>query len=716
MLALEPDSPLALHNLGILRAGDGRNAEALDLVARAVDADPASVEARCNLGALLSAAGRTGDAAACHRQTLAFKPDCAAAFAGLGEVDAAEGRLDAALALYEQALAIEPELTPALTGLGAVLMGLGRPREAGERFALALALRPDSAPANYNVANALRALGRLEEAKGFFTRALELSPGFADAWTNLGNLFRDQGDLDQALACHQQAVVLKPAGPAVHQNLGQILRDRGDASLAREEFDIALRLEPDNVTAQLCRCMAELPMAYADEADIADSRARYAARLDALIAAYAAAPRPEAFARAVGASQPFQLAYQGLDDRDLQDRYGRFVCQVMGDRYGPAPLAGPPAPGERIRLGVVSGFFSAHSNWKIPISGWLSGLDRQRFEVVGYHTGVRQDACTEQARQLCDRFVQGPLQVEAWRARIIEDQPHALIYPEIGMDPMAVQLAGQRLAAVQCVSWGHPDTSGMPTMDAFLSSALMEPEDGQGRYAERLVRLPGLGVRLEPAAEAAAPLDRAVLGCRPSAMLFWCGQSLPKYLPQFDDIYPRIAREVGDCQFLFIGLPQRCEAETLFLQRLEDAFARHGMAGADHLVALPRMGKSQFMGAIAQADVVLDSLEWSGCNSILEGLGSAQPVVAHRGRAMRGRHAAAILKVMGVTETIAGSVDDYVALAVRLATDPVWRRAVGARMESARDALYGDDASVRALESFLEQAVRSPRPAAPTID
>jgi len=52
-----------------------------------------------------------------------------------------------------------------------------------------------------------------------------------------------------------------------------------------------------------------------------------------------------------------------------------------------------------------------------------------------------------------------------------------LLYSEIGMDGVAAQLL--RLAPVQCNNWGHPVTSGFPSLDYFLSSALMEPEDAK---------------------------------------------------------------------------------------------------------------------------------------------------------------------------------------------------------------------------------------------
>src|SRR5262249_25365707 len=157
----------------------------------------------------------------------------------------------------------------------------------------------------------------------------------------------------------------------------------------------------------------------------------------------------------------------------LQALYGAMICRIMAARYGSAPLPGPPAAGEPVRVGIVSGFFRQHSNWKIPISGWLAQLDRGKFRLLGYHTGRETDEETRTAAGLCARFVQGPLPVEGWRRAILEDAPHVLIYPEVGMDPVAAQLAAQRLAPVQCNAWGHPETSGFSTLDFFLSGDRM---------------------------------------------------------------------------------------------------------------------------------------------------------------------------------------------------------------------------------------------------
>jgi predicted O-linked N-acetylglucosamine transferase (SPINDLY family) len=360
-----------------------------------------------------------------------------------------------------------------------------------------------------------------------------------------------------------------------------------------------------------------------------------------------------------------------------------------------------------VRLGIVSGFFRKHTVWKILIKGWLSQIDRRRFRVFGYHTGGNEDAATKHAATFCDRFVQGPLSIDHWRQTILDDALHILIYPEVGMDAVSAQLAAQRLAPVQCNSWGHPDTSGFPTLDYYLSSDLMEPPEAQDHYTERLVRLPNLSIYYEPLDLQRMSLSRADLGLRSPATIYWCGQSLFKYLPQFDEVFPRIAREVGDCQFAFIQFQTSTYVTDLFRKRLEKAFTAFGLRAADYCVFLPRReDESWFVAAIGQCDIVLDSIGWSGGNSTLESLHHGLPIVTMTAPLMRGRHSMAILKMMGVEETITETVDDYIFTAVRLAQDLPWRMAVKNRIAENKCRVYRDSTCVLVLQDFLNSAAR----------
>ena len=112
------------------------------------------------------------------------------------------------------------------------------------------------------------------------------------------------------------------------------------------------------------------------------------------------------------------------------------------------------------------------------------------------------------------------------------------------------------------------------------------------------------------------------------------------------------------------------------------------------------------MAAIGQCDIILDSIEWSGNNSTMESLAQGLPIVAMTGAMMRGRHTMAILRMMGVTETITESIDDYVSTAVRLACDVPWRMAVQSRIRENRHRVYRDGTCISALEEFLNDAAR----------
>ena len=121
-------------------------------------------------------------------------------------------------------------------------------------------------------------------------------------------------------------------------------------------------------------------------------------------------------------------------------------------------------------------------------------------------------------------------------------------------------------------------------------------------------------------------MSRAELGLRHDASVFWCGQSLYKYLPQYDEVFgasrakPAIA---SSCSCAIAADPDHRTVR----ERLERAFAGVGLRAADHCVFLARLSQSKFVAAIGLCDVFLDSIGWSGCNSALESLPHNLPIV-----------------------------------------------------------------------------------------
>jgi len=373
-------------------------------------------------------AGRLAEAERLYRQVCAVDPNHFAALHRLGVVAHQLGRPDAA-DILTRAVALKPDIAEAHNDLGAVLGARGRFAEAAAAFERAAALRPDYAEAHNNLAGALRRLGKTEEAVTHYKRVAALVPNSAGAHNNLANALMELHRLDAAIAHYDRALALAPEFAPAHYNRGVALRGQSRFAEAAASFERALAIRPDFFDAKFAACMARLLIVYTDEAEIARQRAAYAADLRALCDEVERAARPGDFADVVGAHQPFYLAYQGRTDRALQALYGAMICRIMAARYGSARLPGPPGADEPVRVGIVSGFFRRHSNWKIPIGGWLAQLDRRRFRLFGYHTGRETDAETRTAAGLCARFVQGPLPIEGWRRAILDDAPHVLIYP-----------------------------------------------------------------------------------------------------------------------------------------------------------------------------------------------------------------------------------------------------------------------------------------------
>ncbi|MDY6902273.1 MAG: tetratricopeptide repeat protein, partial [Cyanobacteriota bacterium] len=529
-----------------------------------------------------------------------------------------------------------------------------------------LEIKPDLAEVHASLAEALEKQGNLLAAIKSYQKALKIKPQYAEARCNLGNLFKQQGDLEAAIESYQKALEIEPSFVAVYCNLGNLLKKQGKLEAAIEYYQKALEIEPEMARAKFFICIHQLPIIYKSVAEIELRRNNYQYHLQKLAQHYKKANSQQLrkAGEAIGLSQPFYLAYQGLNDRDLQKIYGEMIVRIMSNRY-PQWSKGITLtdlqPNEKIRIGFISGCFHRHSVWKIPTKGWVENLDKSQFELFAYHTNttLKNDGETVQAGKAFDKFTKGPLAIEKWAEIIQQDNLHVLIFPEFGMDPTTLQLGCLRLAPIQMTSWGHPNTSGLPTIDYYLSSELMEPEDAQESYTEKLIKLPNLSIYYQPQTIPPLEVTKKDIGIEEDSVMFWCCQSLYKYLPQHDDVFPQIARDLSKCKFVFIENQGEGVTEV-FQQRLQQAFEEFGLNHKDYCIFLPRMKARKFAGTAAIADVFLDSIGWSGCNSTLESIAHNIPVVTLRGEFMRGRHSMAILKIMNIEETIASNKEDYI--------------------------------------------------------
>jgi predicted O-linked N-acetylglucosamine transferase (SPINDLY family) len=673
-LALEPDNPFASYNLGKLLYTRGAYADAEERLTQALAVRPDFPEARIVRGYARRSLGRWRDAAADLAAGSAARPDDATALAVLAQIRLSQAAEDhqasrhaEAEAAYRKILADDPGNAAALHLLGVLTHELGRFAEARDCYRRLIALAPERADTHYNLGLVERELGQWDAAIAALSQALELQPNLARAHYALGHVLHELDRVDEALACYERA----------------------------------LALEPDFVEARWSATMAQLPSVYETEAQPARCRQRFATALERLEQWFASSPSAQGDA-AVGADQPFPLAYQEQDNRALLARYGALCARLMGhwqEREGlakPARRATRP-PGKR-RIAFVSSYFRHHSVWNSHLKGWLEQLDRRRFALFAFDVGRGEDAATAFARGHVDGYEAGHKDVRAWVEAIERVEPDAIVYPEVGMDPMSLRLASLRLAPLQAASWGHPETTGLPTMDYYLSAADLEPAEADAYYTEKLVRLPHLGCYFERSSAAAGALPAELAGA--GEPLLVCAGVPFKYTPEHDGMLAEIVSRLGDCRLVFFTHGNRALSERLGA-RLAKAFSARGVDYQRHVVFLPWQSGGGFQAVLRAASIYLDTVGFSGFNTALRAVECGLPIVTREGRFMRGRLASGILRRMGLESLVTPTEAAYVDLAVSLVQDRARRRSIAAAMEAARPRLYQDVEAVRGLEALL---------------
>lgn len=700
-IAISPGHTSALQHLGVIagQRGDFQQAEAF--LHRALELQPDSVDTHNNLGNLLMETRRLPEAEASYRRALELKPDNATAHYNLGVLLMETKRPPEAEASYRRALELKPDYPEAHNNLGAIMLEQERLDEAAASFRYALNLKPDYAEAHNNLGFTLLELGQLDEAEASCRKALQVRPNFASAHKNLGIIIRKQGRTEEAMESFLQALQFEPYNAEAHSSLGIALMELGKREEARTSFSQALLHNPNIVEARWSLTMAQVPAVAGTHEEIEASRAKYLDEIDEL-KAWFDNEKKELGYQAVGIAQPFFLAYQEENNRDFLLQYGTLCTQLMEfwqDRqtFHPSRVVSD----DSVRVGIVSAHIHHHSVWDAIIKGWFLHFDQSRINLHIFHVGLQQDDETNWAASQSASFERGPKRSGQWAETIIGKQVDILIYPEIGMDPMTAKLASMRLAPIQIATWGHPETTGLPTIDYYLSGECLEPPEAQEYYTEHLICLPHLGCHYQPAENLTILTPNfPALGITTGIPLFLCPGTPFKYAPQHDHVLVEIAQKLDRCQFVFFTYHKPYLSEKL-RNRLRLAFSSAGMNFDDYSVFIPWQNKASFYGLMKQADVFLDTIGFSGFNTAMQAIECGLPIVSKEGRFMRGRLASGILKRMGLEELIANTADEYVNLAVKLAQDSEYRLNIHQRIETSRLVLFNDVAPVRALEDFL---------------
>ena len=588
-------------------------------------------------------------------------PDNPKSWHHLGQASETSNLLEDAVRAFARAAQLDPEWPAPCFGLARALARLNQDDAAITAYRTALALAPEQAEAHFALARLLEKRGAASDAVAHFSAAALQKPDWAKPHLYKGSVHEARGQYTEARLAYERGVVLgAPAGFALRARL-------------------------------------QVPIIPADAASYAHARAVYEEELDRFLAAPPGVNDP---IREAGGNR-FFLAYHGLDDRPFQEKLARLMRTACPTLSWTAPhCIKPGAVTVPRRVGIASRFLHDHSIGRLMI-GLLARLNaRSDCRVHLFHaTTPQDDALRREIEDLADTVAVLPGDLQTARETIAAARLDILFYPDIGMDPVTYFLAQARLAPVQAATWGHPVTTGIPTIDYYLSCDAAEPEGAEAHYTEHLVRLGGLPFSYRRPARPDPLGTRTSFGLPEEATIYFLAQNLFKIHPNMDaPLAAILERDPAGIIFLLEGQDRNWGAQLR--QRFEETIG----ANAARIRFLPRQPHDGYMQLLTLSDVSLDSFPFCGGNTTYQALAMGTPVVTLPGDYLRGRLSLAIYRHLGVMDCVAGDAEEFADIAVRLGTEPAFRDDVVGRIRNNCDKIFDDPIFLEDAERFLLHA------------
>lgn len=555
---------------------------------------------------------------------------------------------------------------------------------------------PESIAANLSSsATLLHQQGRLNEALSLFQQSLELAPNQAVTLCNLGNLWQDLDDQHKALNCYELAVKVDPTCLPALQNLGYLYCAHCQPELAVDVYQRLLEYQPSALNQILDAGI--LPVIYNSADQVQHWRERLSSKIQRMVD-----HRQTIDTEKTLVPTSFFLAYQGKKNVELMKNLGRIYTGPQLCPKATGPLQ-PRADG-RLRVGFLSAYFRDHTIGRLNL-GRIQHLDRSKFEVTVISTTNRIDSVTSQFKVAADRYVIVDRSPQIAREKIADQDLDVLIFADVGMDALASTLVWSRMAPVQCATWGHPETTGSSHIDFYLSSKLLEMEDGQQNYTERLVKLDRLATYFQlPQVNFNCPtnrLERRTLGqsfgFREDSNYYVCPQTLYKLHPEFDSYLSGILKSDPLANIVLIE-----GREQNWTNRLKSRFDNSlGKALSQRILWLKPLQRSDYLRLLAASDVVLDPIHFGGGHSSYEALAMSAPIVTLPGDLLRNRITLALYRLMGIEQLVVASQSQYVSLAVTIAMDESLRDSISQSIHQSREKIFENPTEVDQLSEWL---------------
>ncbi len=254
-IELRPNFAEAHYRLALyIQKDPARTAEAIEHYRLAIETKPLFAEPRYQLANLLAKIpDQWPDAMAQYEETLRIKPDFPEAHNAYGrEVAKVPSRRKLALEHLKKAISLNPNFAEAHFNLASVLATFpGRMDEAIHHFEASLQLKPTQVGVYFSLANAYAASRRFDKAIQNYEIVLRYMPDFAQAHARLANILATSPErASEAISHYEQAIHLKPDYVDALNSLALIHAQGGRLDKAKEGWEKALSIDPQNKIAR----------------------------------------------------------------------------------------------------------------------------------------------------------------------------------------------------------------------------------------------------------------------------------------------------------------------------------------------------------------------------------------------------------------------------------------------------------------------------------
>jgi protein O-GlcNAc transferase len=640
VLKVRPDHFHALHQLAVLRRQQGDDTEAVRLIHAALKTNPRSVVALCNFGATLDALHHEEEALRAYDDVLAIDPGHLEALIRRGHLLARLGRAEEALETYRTVLDTAPKYVSTLMNNGNALLALGRMGEAIAAFETAAAVAAEQLAVLDHRAAALRALGR-DEAQD---RRDGPRPGIcyeADAHYHRGVAL-------WALEKHRDAIEsYEKAYAAGHPGALSML--------AYCRLSLADWAQADELTNELRRSMSK--GAFAD------------------------------------AFLSLALGFQPLDQMQAARSSLQHLMPPVPEKFH-HPIG---VDTDKLRIAYLSADFRQHPVG-LAVAELFERHDRAHFEVIGVSIGLGDESSTRtRIVKSLDRFHDVATDTDWDIAKLLNDLEVHIAVDLNGLSGgCRPAILACRPAPIQVSYLGYAATTAADFIDYILADATVLPFDQQPFFSEKIVQLPDCFFtndttrRISPETP-----SRSELALPAHGFVFCCFNKSYKIIPPIFDVWMRLLARVPD-SVLWLS-----EMTTPGRDNLRREAAARGV-DPERLIFAPRMGRiDDHLARHRAADLFLDTLPYNAHATANDALFVGLPVITCTGEAFASRVGASMLKAAGSPELVTHSLEDYEAVAYRLATDRPLLEAIRGKLAEHRSScpLFDTDRLRRHIEA-----------------